>query len=120
MYVPVKTNTATMATLHEVFFKSTNLFATDIPAKVKIGVVIDKKSTDWIACIKISDNRHINNETIETHPKTGNSRKIEIEDFFTKSDINIPIIENNHKTPYPNTVIPVTGIEFGSFKCFIS
>ncbi|WP_040978758.1 hypothetical protein [Oceanobacillus jeddahense] len=39
-YVPAKTNTATMATFQDVLRKSTRRLATEIPATVKIGVVI--------------------------------------------------------------------------------
>src|SRR5699024_1049473 len=70
----MNTKIAVIAIFHDVLDRSTRRSATLTPAKARIGVVSDRKSTAPIASTKPLQPRQPASETSETHPSTGKSR----------------------------------------------
>ena len=110
-YVPINTHDPTIIILQDTLFKSPSLLAIDNPANVKIGVVIPKKSTAWIASIAKGNIKQQINDVTETQPNTGKSFNILTGCFCIDFWIKTPTIVINPSINSPKKVSFVTGVD---------
>ena len=115
----MNTKIAVIAIFHDVLERSTSRSATLTPAKARIGVVSDRKSTAPIASTKPLQPRQPASETSETHPSTGKSRTMGRRLSVMRSPITRPSSENSHSVASPPRVRAVIGVDSGSTHSFI-
>lgn len=93
--------------------RSVNWLATETPAKARIGVVMERKSTAKMALTAKSLIRQTIIETMDTQPRIGKSWRKPILVLRVKSEIMMPSRLNSQRKNRPTKVMPVMGAASG-------